>query len=92
MAEWSIAAVLRSEAQRAERSPERKNAISKRVKRRENRCRYNYCYLIGIYIAFYGGEMAEWLKAAVLKTVIPFRDRGFESLSLRQFGNVAIEQ
>jgi hypothetical protein len=30
------------------------------------------------------GGMGEWLKPAVLKTVIPFtRDRGFESLSLR---------
>ncbi len=27
--------------------------------------------------------MAEWLKAAVLKTVVPYGDRGFESLSLR---------
>ena len=32
------------------------------------------------------GEMAEWLNAAVSKTVVPgFRDRGFESLSLRMF-------
>ncbi len=30
--------------------------------------------------------MAEWLNAAVSKTVVPgFRDRGFESLSLRMF-------
>ena len=30
--------------------------------------------------------MAEWSKAAVLKTVVPLaRDRGFESYSLRQF-------
>jgi hypothetical protein len=29
--------------------------------------------------------MAEWFKAAVLKTVVPCeRDRGFESYSLRQ--------
>ena len=28
--------------------------------------------------------MAEWLKAAVLKTVVLKRYRGFESLSLRQ--------
>lgn len=30
------------------------------------------------------GGMAEWFKAAVLKTAVPERDRGFESLSLRQ--------
>jgi hypothetical protein len=31
------------------------------------------------------GGMAEWSKAAVLKTVVPLaRDRGFESYSLRQ--------
>jgi hypothetical protein len=29
------------------------------------------------------GEMAERSKAAVLKTVVPLWDRGFESLSLR---------
>ncbi len=48
--------------------------------------------IIETTIAFYAkakysnkmpGEMAEWLKAAVLKTVISSdRDRGFESLSL----------
>ena len=31
------------------------------------------------------GEMAEWLKAAVLKTVKGNSLPGFESLSLRQF-------
>ena len=32
-----------------------------------------------------GGEMAEWSNAAVLKTVVLLpRDRGFESLFLRQ--------
>ena len=30
------------------------------------------------------GEMAEWLKALVLKTSDVERHRGFESLSLRQ--------
>ena len=30
------------------------------------------------------GEMAEWSNAPVLKTGDPARDRGFESLSLRQ--------
>ncbi len=30
------------------------------------------------------GGMAEWFKAAVLKTAVPERDRGFESYSLRQ--------
>jgi hypothetical protein len=29
------------------------------------------------------GGMAEWLKAAVLKTAFRFPERGFESLSLR---------
>ena len=39
----------------------------------------------GLEICFIDiGEMAEWLNAAVSKTVVPgFRDRGFESLSLR---------
>lgn len=36
------------------------------------------------------GEMAEWLMALVLKTSDPARDRGFESLSLRQSNHVAI--
>ena len=31
------------------------------------------------------GGVAEWLKAAVLKTVVPFGYRGFESYLLRQF-------
>ncbi len=31
------------------------------------------------------GGMAEWLKAAVLKTAFRFPERGFESLSLRHF-------
>ena len=32
------------------------------------------------------GEVAEWLKATVSKTVIlSYRDRGFESHPLRQF-------
>ena len=31
------------------------------------------------------GEMAEWLKAPVLKTGDVERHRGFESLSLREF-------
>jgi hypothetical protein len=40
---------------------------------------------IEIFKLFIIGEMAERLNAAVLKTVIPGnRDRGFESLSLRQ--------
>ena len=34
------------------------------------------------------GEMAEWLKALVLKTSDAERHRGFESLSLRQFHTV----
>ena len=35
-------------------------------------------------ISFPHGGMAEWFKAAVLKTVVPFaRNRGFESYSLR---------
>jgi hypothetical protein len=33
------------------------------------------------------GGMAEWFKAAVLKTAVLERDRGFESLSLRQEPN-----
>jgi hypothetical protein len=33
---------------------------------------------------FSSGEMAEWLKALVLKTSDAERHRGFESLSLRQ--------
>jgi hypothetical protein len=34
------------------------------------------------------GEVAEWLKATVSKTVIPsYRDRGFESHPLRQLRN-----
>ena len=33
---------------------------------------------------FGSGEMAEWLKALVLKTSDVERHRGFESLSLRQ--------
>jgi hypothetical protein len=35
------------------------------------------------YAGFYLGEMAEWLKALVLKTSDVERHRGFESLSLR---------
>ena len=35
-------------------------------------------------LVFYPGEMAEWLKALVLKTSDVERHRGFESLSLRQ--------
>ena len=33
---------------------------------------------------FLPGGMAEWFKAAVLKTAFRFPERGFESLSLRQ--------
>ena len=40
------------------------------------------CYIIGF--AGCDGEMAEWLKALVLKTSDVERHRGFESLSLRQ--------
>ena len=36
------------------------------------------------------GGMAEWLKAAVLKTAFRSPERGFESLSLRQLGNRAV--
>ena len=41
---------------------------------------YNRCRWFG------SGEMAEWFKALVLKTSDVARHRGFESLSLRQFG------
>ncbi|GEM_PF-2514290 len=34
-------------------------------------------------IEAWSGGMAEWLKAAVLKTAFRFPERGFESLSLR---------
>ena len=33
---------------------------------------------------FFKGEMPEWSIGAVSKTVVPFWNRGFESLSLRQ--------
>ncbi len=36
-----------------------------------------------VKMSFPGG-MAEWFKAAVLKTAFRFPERGFESLSLRQ--------
>ena len=36
-----------------------------------------------LYCWFVQGEMAEWLKALVLKTSDVARHRGFESLSLR---------
>jgi hypothetical protein len=38
------------------------------------------------FCTFAAGEMAERSIAAVLKTVVPIRDRGFESLSLREEG------
>jgi DNA-binding XRE family transcriptional regulator len=44
----------------------------------------------GEYNRSSAGGMAEWLKAAVLKTAFRFPERGFESLSLRQLGNEAI--
>jgi hypothetical protein len=36
--------------------------------------------------------MAEWFKAAVLKTAIRSPDRGFESLSLRTFKDAVLLQ
>ena len=35
------------------------------------------------------GGVTEWPKVAVLKTAVPFRDRGFESLLLRQILGLA---
>ncbi len=40
------------------------------------------------YLCVFYGEMAEWSKAAVLKTVVRSAYRGFESLILRHVGDV----
>ncbi len=37
------------------------------------------------------GEMAEWSNAVVLKTIVPTRYRGFESLSLRKLKEQSCE-
>ena len=41
-------------------------------------------YLCSRFWSITPGEMAEWSNAVVLKTIVPTRYRGFESLSLRK--------